>query len=521
MDVLSLKNGINLRLPAYALPQGQCVYLQNLRVRDEVAESIDGTHKYHGTSLGSDPITAIIPYYNSETGVSKVLCASGGSIYLRDDAKNEFRSIKGGIQVNSIHSHATRQNVTYIPTKSNGMFKYLGGETIYTVGGGSTSAPNMTYIYYMREVDRIFGILAGQPDILTWCDFQQPEIWDGANVDRIKSVDGDILVGIESLYGKLILFKQYSIWIYYVSGNEENWKLELAPTTVGCIAPNTIKRVGNEIWFLGDSPRTGIGVYAFNGSTSRLLTDDVTPFLERINKSLISTCCAEYHNELYTLSFPLDASLVNNYSIDLDSVNVKEDGSPAIYGPHTFGFYSSAVLNTTFRSGEHLYGDHSDGFVYREGGSSFKSDNGLNGNLIQNRFLSAIHNDGKWDIMKFYREASIYLVPRGFTNVRFRLYRSFAPYAREYRFNQQANHPRGAIYGDFDAVEMRVFGTPVLHKHTEYLGVDSRGTSIQFELINDVVDQKIAFQGYGYVSEDIYETKQVQVGFDNQLSGMF
>ncbi len=77
-----------------------------------------------------------------------------------------------------------------------------------------------------------------------------------------------------------------------------------------------------------------------------------------MNKNKLRNACAEVHDDLYTISFATGFSEVNNVSIDLDLLNNKADGTPAIYGPHTFAFYSSAVLNTRKNSGELLFGGY-------------------------------------------------------------------------------------------------------------------------------------------------------------------
>ena len=512
MLVRNLRGGVNLRLPAWhdeMAERNQCVLMQNLRYRDDFVESILGTRKFHGTSLGSDPITAIMPYYNDQTDDFRLLCASGDSIYKRNPVSNEFTQIKSGLTPNSIFSSIIRHGVLYIASVKDGLKKYLGGEQIESVGGGATAPGSFRVIVYMKEIDRLFGIsddaIYGQ---ITWCDLSQPEVWDGANVERIKLKNGERTEGGEVLYGKLIIFNTYSIWIYYVSGNEENWKLEEAPTTIGCVAPNTIKRVGNEIWYLGESPSNQLGVYAFNGSTSRLLTDDVSPLFDLVNTNKLRNACAEVHDDIYTISFATGFSETNNISLDLDILNTKPDGAPAIYGPHNFGFYSTAVLNNRHSGKEFLMGDESDGFVYYENGQTFKSVNGTDGQLIQNRFVSRVHSDGDFEIMKRFKNISIGFRPRGFFNATVKYYLSTGTYGQSLVFNPNAQSVGFA--GDFDVYQRRFYGTPELYRYFEPLSVSDRGTSIQIEILNDNLAQRIAFDDYGYEKQDLYKLKRIQ-----------
>lgn len=507
---MNFRGGINWQDNPQDLDPSQCVLMQNLRNRDEAMDTILGTIKHHNTSLGSDPITAVMPYHDEATGAFQLLLASGAGIYKRDPAGNEINLLQAGFKPNSIFSSADRFSVKYIASENDTIYKFLGGTKIETVGTGDTVPGGFRQVLYMKEIDRLFGIrsdaVLGQ---IGWCEFENPESWPPENVDRVKLQDGESTQWGEILYGKLIIFNTYSIWIYYVSGNEENWRFEKSPAKVGCVAFKTIKRVGNEIWFLGEAPGEVRGVYAFNGSTTRLLTYDINPLLKSINKEKIQNCCAELHDGFYTLSFPFEASVKNNMSVDLDSLILKEDGNPAVWGPHDIAFYSSAVLDGVANSKEVLYGDESDGFLYKEGGTTLKSSNGINGSLLRQRFLSAVYDEKQIEIMKQYLAMRFYFKPTGFFQVHLRAYYSYSQsLVTEYLNNVQAIQL--AKGGDFDVFEKILFGTPDIYEYWQALGVNDRGTSVQFEIINDNLGQIMSFFGLGYDMKPLYQTRGVQ-----------
>lgn len=504
------KGGINLRLPAWSeemKERNQCVWMRGFRYQNDFVESIPGTKKYHGASLGSR-ITALMPYYNDQDDKFFLLCASGESVYRRNESTNEFDTLVSGLTPNSIHGSTIRHGVMYIPSVSDGLKKYEGGLMIYPVGGGSTAPGNFRQILWAKEVDRLFGIsddaIFGQ---ISWCDLGEPEIWDGANVERIKLKDGERVEGAELLYGKLIIFCTYSVWIYYIQGNEEKWRLEEAPTVVGCVAPNTIKRVGSKIWYMGESPKHQLGVYSFNGSISELLTDDVSPLFDSINPNKKRTACAEVHDDLYTVSFATEFSDYNNISIDLDLLNAKKDGTPAIYGPHTLAFGCSCVLNGRQNDKEFLMGDEQDGFVYVEGGTTLKGVNGDDGELLPLKYLGLVHADD-FGIMKQYNAISINFRPRGYFDALVKYYLSAGSYGVEHSFNPQANDLNFA--GDFNVYEQPFYGTPERYEYQEYLEMTARGTSFQLEISNLIKGKRLAFDSYDYEKKDLYRARKVQ-----------
>lgn len=507
----SFSGGINWQLPPWhpdMKEKKQCVMLKNMRYKEDFVDTIPGTRKYHGTQMQAEPVTAIMPYYNDQNDDYKLLAACGDSIYKRNDPANEFEVLASGLTPGSIFTSAMRYDTLYIASTNDGLKKYLGGNQIENVGGGATAPGSFRVVLYMKEIDRLFGIsdnaILGQ---INWCDIGQPEIWDGANVERFKLKNGERVEGAEILFGKLIIFCTYSVWIYYVSGNEENWRLEEAPTTVGCVAPNTIRKVGSSIWFLGEAPNLELGIYAFNGSSSTLMTHDVAPMFDRVNRSRLRWACAEVHDDLYTVSFSSDFYLTNNISIDLDTINTKADGTPAIYGPHAFGFVSSVVLNGRQNNKQFLTGCE-DGFVYYENGTTFKSSNGVDGSLIQTVFLSRVHNDDKVDVMKQYDLLSVFFRPRGYFSAKVGYYISNGSLVNLFDFTSNASWVGFA--GDFDAYFNHLEGTPEIYEFQEYPGMNARGTAIQITVINDSLNGRIAFDSYKYGFEEKYETRRMQ-----------
>lgn len=505
------KGGINWKDPAWSevlANKNQCYRLQNLRCNNGYVETIQGTRKHHGQSLGSDPVTAIMPYYNDQTDQFVLLAATGDKISKRNPVTNEFETLESGLTPNSIHDSIIRHGVMYIPSERDGLKKYLGGSSVESVGGGSTAPGNFRYCIYMKEIDRLFGIsddaIYGQ---ITWCNSSEPEIWDGANVERLKLKDGERVEGAAILYGKLIIFCTYTIWIYYVSGNEENWRLEEAPTIIGCVAPNTIVKVGGEIWYLGESPSNQLGVYAFNGTRSRLLTYDIEPMFKLVNRDRLRNACAVLHDDLYKLSFATGFSSTNNVSIDLDLTNTKEDGTPAIYGVHTIGFRSARVLDGRINDKELLLGDDSDGFLYKIGGYTLKSVNGVDGQLLQPWFTSRVHAENV-NVVKRFTRGSLFFRPRGYFDAEFRYSISTGTYATSHTFNP--NVQDSGLLGDFDIYHMTLHGTPQLYEFQEFLSSSARGNAIQIDVLSYQKAGRIDFDKYGYEATELHESRKVQ-----------
>lgn len=363
--------GINARLPAYNVPIDNFIAMQNFDMKhSEDFEQIDGSMKYHGSSigLGTSPPSAIMPYYNVDLNSFQVLVAVDDKIFRKNLGSNEMELIFSGITPNSIKFAENVNNNLFIGCP-DGLIQY-DGITAFLVNGG----PKIKDIIFSKETNRCFAVSSEIPNAYIWTDDltttgASPVLWPARNADTVPSSYGEVIERIQFLEGRMVFFMTNSTWIEYVNGSPTNWRFEKSPTVVGWIAPKTIKQVRNEFWGLGFSTNTGRGLYAFNGRTSRLLSYDVEPILNRINEAKIKEACGEHVNNIYKLSFAIDSDIQNNTTLHFDTINVDPTTqNPNVYGPHTYGFNSSAVLNTKNFRGEHLFGS-----LYAGGSWVFKT----------------------------------------------------------------------------------------------------------------------------------------------------
>lgn len=358
------RNGGNLRLKAYDVGLDQAVLLQNLDMtHEEIHEQIQGSVKYHGATLGNNDPTAIFVNYNQGDNKQDVLVAVDDKILKKNFGANEFsEALVSGLTPNYVRTSVNINDKSYIPHPKDGLFEYDGTSQILKVNDIL-----LRDLITAKETNRCFGIT--DDNRLVWTDDLVtmggvPLTWDALNTDTQFPTNGDVPVKLFILSGRLIVLRGNSIWFYYIIGGPTSWRPEKVDFPGGCIAPWTAKQVGKEIWFLGYSGETGRGVYGLDGNGNvRLLSYDYEPFLNRINPSRITEAVAEYVNNLYKISFAIDAETANNWTLHFDAINInKTTGSPNIYGPHTYGFSASTVLNTTTFKGEHLIArKHTDG----------------------------------------------------------------------------------------------------------------------------------------------------------------
>ena len=401
MTTLKPKNGGNLRLPAYEVGLDQWVLMQNMDLtHKEIEEQILGSVKYHGAALGTNNPTAVLVNYNQSANKQDVLVCVDDKIRKKNFGANEFEDLLTGLTPNKIRTSVNISDKSYIAHPVDGLFEYDGVSVIKKlITNSSSGSITLKDIITAKETNRCFGITSNNE--LVWTDDLvtmggTPITWAALNVDTQFPTNGDTPEKLFILSGRLIVLRSNSIWFYYIIGGPTSWRPEKVDFSGGCIAPWTAKQVGKEIWFLGYSGETGRGVYALDGNGNvRLLSYDYEPFLERINASRIQDAVAEHVNNLYKISFAIDSDTENNWTLHFDTIKInKNTGSPNIYGPHTYGFSASAVLNTTEFKGEHLIArKHTDGarvFKVANYRTQYSDELVDNGSLIPTVLISPI-----------------------------------------------------------------------------------------------------------------------------------
>lgn len=419
--------GINTRLHAHDVGRNQAVLMQNIDMtHDQHYTQIKGSVQYHGTSLGSTQAASVIMIcYNNELDTADVLVMADDKIYKKNLGTNEMVLLKSGLTSNRVQFYLNHHNKIYIPDPEFGLFEFDGIQTINQVND-----IKMKDLIFSKETNRAFATRADIPNGYNWTDdlttmHDAPINWNPLNADSVPSTEGDVIEKIMFMRGRLVFLLTNSIWIEYVNGGPENWRYEKIPTTVGCIAPKTVKMVKDEIWFLGNSPMSGVGLYAFNGSTVKLISYDVETIFKRINPNKIQEACAEYVDNIYKLSFALDASIENNVTLHVDALQYNSETElPNFYGLHTYGFKASAILNTKRFSGEHLFSalKGAASFIYKAHDvmTQYAVSIQTPGDLIPTVFLSPIYEeeetkDGKLDVtwMKRYEKFFSIFPPTG------------------------------------------------------------------------------------------------------------
>ena len=193
------------------------------------------------------------------------------------------------------------------------------------------------------------------PSRAYYSDTSSHEYFPAINYLDIRQNDGDEITLGENLLGKLVIGKNNSMQKIYTDGTPaDDWEISDPFNAIGCHAIYSAVNTPIGIVYLSNN-----GLYTFNGQSSTLISDQVTPEIRDINSSNYVNVWGEYYKNAYYMTYTSAESgeSTNNRVLVLDLINKA----------YSVDIFSVDVLSV-FRSGtdiEALYsGSSSDGTIY-------------------------------------------------------------------------------------------------------------------------------------------------------------
>lgn len=216
------------------------------------------------------------------------------------------------------------------------------------------------------------------PNRIAWSALGDPDTWDTTN-DFIDLPGGGRGITFGELGDSLVIFKERSIM--FMSGwGDSDWRITASASNVanideavGCLAPNGVTRVGNELWFIDDE-----GVIRrlyqtdFDAFRKDIVSTKIRGTLSGLNKSQIARAVAWTYNDKVFFSIPTGSDAYNSLVLVYDIIASKRTGEEA-WTTYTGWNISAFTAYPTAQAVDLYLGDDRDGKVYKH--SSY-SDNG-------------------------------------------------------------------------------------------------------------------------------------------------
>lgn len=271
-----------------------------------------------------EPLGAVqgLFYYDSP-GLERLWCASNGKLHYVENlevnswvispwVKNFANVGNAGVTV----VMAQLVDTLYVLDASLGGQRWAPGET------GFTAVPAMPRGALLAAHGfRLFVAgVSGKDDFLYASDILDGNTWpDPGSVVRIGDGEGDPITGMVSWrQSLLVVAKRETVWtVNTAETSPANWTIERVPGDYGCVAPRTLTRVGNDVWFLSE-----LGILSIRRMAGQQdqevtlpLSAPVQNYFQRMNKAAMAAATAVYNENRFVVSFPIDGSLKNNCTL--------------------------------------------------------------------------------------------------------------------------------------------------------------------------------------------------------------
>jgi len=187
---------------------------------------------------------------------------------------------------------------TYADAVADGALTTVYGTWITDNSASAVTPPLGKYCEINKE--RLF--IAGNvtyPSELYWSDVYNPDYFIGTKYEAIREDDGDAITFIKNQLGILIVGKTNTIEKFYTdASSDSDWYASNPFPATGCPAPYSVANTPKGIAYLGRG-----GIYLFNGQTSQLISDAVTPEINDILETNVDEASGVYWKNEYQMAY--------------------------------------------------------------------------------------------------------------------------------------------------------------------------------------------------------------------------
>lgn len=247
-----------------------------------------GTKRITSGDMGAFRVFGVVQWDNP---------SAAGEIVAICDADLWYKTLAGTSWTNVASTLSTANMVSFAPYKTGGTNRLYFADgalrkwTATTLTTSITGAPAARFLRVYGE--RMFA--TNNTSTLYWSKINDPETWtapDGGQAN-VETYDSEPIVGMETIGSSLLLFKQNSIARFTgttAATIEVRKETEGISPEVGCIAPMTIIRVDDFVFFLSDR-----GPYICNESGVQPIGLKIEKDMEDWNKAHWSKSVAVFN----------------------------------------------------------------------------------------------------------------------------------------------------------------------------------------------------------------------------------
>jgi hypothetical protein len=428
-----------------------------LAVSSQILFKVNDDFSYIATGFGLTTSNAKMVTYKNRSIQDRVLLADGGKLKTYD-----------GTSVSEVTPHVP---ITNEPTNP-----------------GLNDINNLTNFRTLAmKKDRLFAV--AHPTVKNRVNFCYHDPYLGYAVYDyfpatyffdIAPEDNDEIVEIKVFRDLLIILMKKSVWALRGDGvtlnDNELFKINVPN---GCIAPNSVQEVGNNLFYLGDDHVYSIFATDQDYTSAQIVSGKIAPILNGIGATDKALATSVFFDNKYWLSFPNGITLV--YDVILEC----------------WTKFTNIQANSFLVRDGVLYFSSNDGYIYRFNENRFND----NGQPINYYLQTKILNFGMPINKKKFRR--IWFITKEYDGYE----SSFIPSLTiDQTLLIDLNQVNGGIKTDSSGIwdssnwNQAVWDSKETIK-TEYK-VRQKGNDVQIKITNNQMDQPVSLYGIYFEYED-------------------
>lgn len=325
--------------------------------------NIDGSlvkrkgHTLYGNYLGSHAQIADLMFHEPPGGTAELLAVFYTSVVRY--VSGTWTSLTGVTMTAGLkadHAYFPLTGITYITNGTDSVVKYTSSSS-----GDQTDSSFKKGYYIVHYKNRLITAnLTSQADYVWYTDLGV----DTFSSDNYFRVEGAV-TGLKVLNEKLLIFTARKIYVLQnftfdgvAAGPEAVIPL---PVEFGAVYQESVAKVGNLVYFLGQSAEGVAAVYVTDGHNARIISTDIAPDMENLAPTQLIYSAGTEWGRFYRLSVAVSGDTYNTTEYLYDTI------ARAWQPPYTSAIGSWACYTSSITNGKmELYaGSQLDGRVYK------------------------------------------------------------------------------------------------------------------------------------------------------------
>ena len=334
--VEDFSGGMNDRDNPAAIADNEAALIQNWHIDKKGKLYKRGGITLYGTDQGAKKVLGMAAFYRGLVNADIVM-TSNTSLFYYDTGAEDWAALDSGFTADKTMEFETAKDILFMANGEDNVHSWDRADTtlnscLTDEGNGDTDPPICKWMKWHRNY-MFFAGNSTYNNYLYVSNLNDPQTCTRASDYFVFS---EPITALGELKDFLVVFGERKVWTLQVVGATlSNWLVTPVNDAVGCVAPRSIQKVDNDLYYLANDGVRSLLLTAEDKVRVGRLSDKIKTTIDSINASKVGDSCAAFYKNKYYLAIPTGASAYPNVVMVLDTIVggwVKISGwSPAVF----------------------------------------------------------------------------------------------------------------------------------------------------------------------------------------------